>query len=123
MIFVASKDTIIPMLKNESVIKKNIITEIKKEINKKIELKEKEKKKFQIDKYFITFDLEKDLVSVIIHSKSEKAGKIIDSFKSTPDKVIGNILYGISNQHKKYLEKEIEKIKVCIKTGENYVQV
>ena len=117
--FIASLDTIVNMLKNESDLKKEIIIEIEKEIKKEIELKkERKEKKFKLDKHFVTLDKEKELVSVHIYRGTNKGGKLVDSFKVIPDKVIDSILYNISDGHKKYLEKEIKKIK----SGEKYVQ-
>lgn len=114
MIFVASIDTIIKMLKEESLVNESIISEIKTEIDIKIK-KEKEQ---LLDEHFITLTPEKDLVSVLIHKRTDKTGRLIDSFKVTPDKIIENILYNISDNHKKYLENEIKKIK----SGGKYVQ-
>jgi len=100
------------MLENESILEKEVITEIEKEVEKEIKKRaEKEKKKFKLDKYFVTLDNEKEFISVNVYKGTEKIGKLLDSFKATPDKVIENILYGLSEQHLKYLKKEIKEMR------------
>ena len=115
MKFVTSINNIIEMLENESIIEKKIINEIIKDVKSEQTKREKD---FKLDNYFITLDKENELVSVIVYKGTGKTGKVLDSFKAEPDKVIESILYNISDAHKKYLEKEIEKIK----TGEKYIQ-
>lgn len=118
-IYIDSVRNIINMLENESLLTKSEINEVKKKVEK---IKSKLKKRLVLDGYFVTMDLVGEIVSIMVYEGTDKTGKLVDSFKTKPDKIMRTIKQYLSGTHINYLENEIERIKKYIEYGGKYVQ-